>query len=177
LSLHDALPISIATPFIPDCPWQKKSLATTAAPLVPNKRRVVSLVSRTERPRHLSVKNIAPSGANARSQGDCSPATTTSRSSSGTSDDGGGGSAVGGSSGGGSGGSSGGGGSGGGDCEGGGVDGCEPPLLPPPPQPNTRSALNDAITIRTRLSRYMVASGAEIDTSLTPRDGERMRLL
>ena len=54
---------------MPLWPWQNRSSATTAAPLVPNRWRIAPSGVRTDRPRHFSVKNRAPSGATARSQG------------------------------------------------------------------------------------------------------------
>jgi len=57
--------------------------AMTAAPRVPNRCCTLPSARRTERPRHFSVKSIAPSGVNARSHGRSRPFMTTVRDSAG----------------------------------------------------------------------------------------------
>jgi hypothetical protein len=64
---------SSATPCIPLCPSQKKSLAGSADPALPNSRVTTPVLDRTDKPRHFSVKNSVPSSRKAMSQGLWSP--------------------------------------------------------------------------------------------------------
>jgi len=54
---------------MPLWPRQKKSGATRADPGMPRRRLTEPSGVRTERPRHFSVKNMAPSAAKAMSHG------------------------------------------------------------------------------------------------------------
>jgi hypothetical protein len=58
---------------MPDWPSQNKSLATTAEPVVPKSLAVEPSARRTDKPRHFSVNNMAPSGVKAISHGLLSP--------------------------------------------------------------------------------------------------------